>query len=410
MSMTVHQVSSPKGGQMVQERLASLINHGHLTFESEHRHKDGSLIPVEISSRRITWNGQPAIHSICRNISERKKAEELIQESEQRFRAAFIGNPVAACITRQQDAVWIDANQAELDLFGYTREEFIGKSALETNIWVDPSDRQRIVEAVNRGEAVRSKNVQLRCKDGKLISASVSATGLTLKGVKHTLFVTEDITERKLADEKIKAALQEKEVLLREVHHRVKNNMQVVSSLLFLQASRTENEQARQALLESQQRILAMAMIHEVLYSGQNLAAIDLSVYLKRLVDHLQGAYSNQSDIRVVLEADHVEIDINQAVPCSLIFNELITNAFKHAFPDGRKGTVRIRVYLSHDKEVVLELSDNGVGFALDQDLSKPSSLGLKLDPEAVDEAAEREHGYDHRRGHHFYPPLAAAC
>jgi PAS domain S-box-containing protein len=379
MSMTVHQLNSPNGVQLVRQRMPRLMDQSHLTFETEYLRKDGSLIPVEISSRRITWNGQPAIHSICRNISERKKAEELIHDSEQRFRAAFIGNPVAACITRQQDAVWIDANQAELDLFGYNREEFIGKSAMENNLWVDPSDRQRIVEALNQGKAVKNQNVQLRRKDGRLISASVSATGLTLKGEKHILFVTEDITERRLADERIKGALQEKEVLLREIHHRVKNNMQVISSLLFLQASRVENEQGRQALLESQQRILAMAMTHEVLYSGQNLAAIDLSVYLRRLVDHLQGAYNNQSDIRVTFEMDRIEIDINQAVPCSLILNELITNAFKHAFPDGRKGTVRIRVCLSHDKEVVLELSDNGVGFALDQDLSKPSSLGLKL-------------------------------
>ncbi len=277
------------------------------------------------------------------------------------------------------DAVWLDANQSELDLFGYTREEFIGKSALECNLWVDPSDRQRIVAALNRGEVVRNQHVQLRCKDGRLIVASVSATGLALKGEKHILFVTEDITERTLANEKIKAALQEKEVLLREIHHRVKNNMQVISSLLFLQTSQVENAQGRQALLESQQRIIAMAMIHEELYCGPNLAAIDLSVYLRRLVDHLQGAYSNKADIQVALVFDPVEIDINQAVPCSLILNELITNAFKHAFPDGRKGTVWIKLYQTHDREVVLELSDDGVGFALDQDLSKPSSLGLKL-------------------------------
>ncbi|MFZ3046800.1 MAG: PAS domain S-box protein [Desulfatirhabdiaceae bacterium] len=347
---------------------------------------------IELSDGRIRWlnivgqckydkQGHPVrMTGICMDISDRKKKEELIQDSEQRFRAAFMGNPVAACITTFQDGVWIDSNQAELDLFGYTSEKIIGKSALEMNLWVDPADRQRIVFALDRGEQVRSQVVSLRRRDGGLILGSVSATALTLEdGVKQILFVTEDITERKQADERIKAALQEKEVLLREVHHRVKNNMQVISSLLYLQAMRPGNEPAQHALFESQQRVIAMAMVHEVLYNNQNMAAIDLSDYLKRLVNQLQAVYRNRADIRIAMEADKIEVDISQAMPCSLILNELITNAFKHAFPDGRNGTVQITLSLIRDRDVVLAVSDNGVGFTLDQDPSNPVSLGLKL-------------------------------
>jgi len=122
-----------------------------------------------------------------------------------------------------------------------------------------------------------------------------------------------------------------------------------------------------------------MAMIHETLYGSQNLASIDLSAYLKNLIQHLQGAYSTRGDIRISLELERVELDINQAVPCSLILNELITNAFKHAFPAGRKGMIQIKVYMDNDREVVLELNDNGVGLAANQDLSNPSTLGLRL-------------------------------
>jgi two-component sensor histidine kinase len=155
--------------------------------------------------------------------------------------------------------------------------------------------------------------------------------------------------------------------------------MQVISSLLSLQADRVENEQVRQALLESQQRIIAMAMIHETLYSSQNLATIDLSAYLKSLVHHLQAVYSTQADVRIILELDKVELGIDQAVPCGLIINELITNSFKHAFPGGSKGTIQIKVHLVNNREVVLEVSDNGVGLTPDLDLGNPSSLGLRL-------------------------------
>jgi two-component sensor histidine kinase len=140
-----------------------------------------------------------------------------------------------------------------------------------------------------------------------------------------------------------------------------------------------ENEQVRLALLESQQRIVAMAMIHETLYSGQNLAAIDLSAYLETLVHHLQGVYSSQADVRITLELDRVDLGIDQAVPCGLIINELITNSFKHAFPVGSKGTIQIKIYLANGKEVVLEVSDNGVGLTADPDLGNFSSLGLRL-------------------------------
>jgi two-component sensor histidine kinase len=195
--------------------------------------------------------------------------------------------------------------------------------------------------------------------------------------VNHAL--RNEIIERKLAEEAMRAALQEKEVLLREIHHRVKNNMQVISSLLNLQADRVENEQVRQALLENQQRIIAMAMIHEALYSSENLSIIDLSAYLKNLVSHLQGVFSDQAGIRITLELNKIELGIDQAVPCGLIINELVTNAFRHAFPDGRKGTIRIKVYLDSDREFVLEVSDNGVGLTPELDLENPSSLGLRL-------------------------------
>lgn len=132
------------------------------------------------------------------DITERKQAEETILDSEQRFRAAFTASPMAIAISTQQEGKWIDVNQAALDVFGYTRDELVGESALSTNFWVDQNDRKKIVEKMNQGTEVRNQHVHLRRKDGSLIDASISANTMTLKGVKHVLFITEDITERKL--------------------------------------------------------------------------------------------------------------------------------------------------------------------------------------------------------------------
>jgi PAS domain S-box-containing protein len=315
------------------------------------------------------------------DITDHKRAENALGKSQTHLQTLVETIPDLIWL-KDPEGVYLDCNAMFERFFGAPKKDIIGKTDYdyvdrELSDFFREHDRKAIAacKPCNNEEWLSFADGGYHGLFDTIKTPMLDADG-NLIGV---LGIARDITERKIAEENIKAALQEKEVLLREIHHRVKNNMQVISSLLFLQAARTDCEQAQQSLLESQQRIHAMSMVHEVLYSGQNLAAIDLSDYLKRLVDHLQGVYSNQTDIRVVLEADHVEIDINQAVPCSLIFNELITNAFKHAFPDGRKGTVRIRMYLSHDKEVVLELSDNGVGFVLDQDLSKPSSLGLKL-------------------------------
>jgi two-component sensor histidine kinase len=194
-----------------------------------------------------------------------------------------------------------------------------------------------------------------------------------------TLTMSIDITERKQAEKAQMVALQEKEILLREIHHRVKNNMQVISSLLTLQAEVVKNEQVLQALLDSQQRIIAMAMIHETLYSGQSLAAIELSNYINSLVQHLKMAYSSQAEVKISLEPDKIELDIDQAVPCGLIINELVTNAFKHAFPEGITGTIRIEVHRIDETEMVLIISDNGVGLLPDLEISNTSSLGMRL-------------------------------
>ena len=193
--------------------------------------KDGSVRICELYATFLPDN----LIITFNDITERKQTEEALRESEERFRVAFLANPSAVAISRQEDGVWIDVNQAALDIFGYTREEVIGKSALDANLWVDPKDRQRIVLALGRrGGGVKNQEVRLRRKDGSVIIASVSAQALTLKGVKHFLLISEDITEHKQAEEAARYAMKVSQALNRinEMVHGTLDFDQIIQNIL----------------------------------------------------------------------------------------------------------------------------------------------------------------------------------
>jgi two-component sensor histidine kinase len=195
-----------------------------------------------------------------------------------------------------------------------------------------------------------------------------------------TFGVFRDITERKRAEEAVQASLREKETLLREIHHRVKNNMQIISSLFNLQSGYIKDEEARKILKDGQTRIRSMALVHEKLYQSGDLSKIELAGYIQSLSTHLFHVYLvDPNQVRLETEFGEVTLDINSAVPCGLILNELISNALKHAFPAGRKGVLMIRLRRRKDRAVELRIADNGVGFPEGLDFQSTESLGLQI-------------------------------
>ena len=189
-----------------------------------------------------------------------------------------------------------------------------------------------------------------------------------------------DITERKQAEKHLKESVQEKEILLKEIHHRVKNNLQVISSLLNLQANRVTDARTLQALGDSQARVRSMALIHEKLYQSQSLARIDFGEYVKSLATDLFRSYQrNFKGIRLNVQVDEVTLGLDQAVSCGLILNELMTNALKYAFPDGRNGTIWVELRANSEHVLSLRVADDGVGIPADVDVLKTDSLGLQL-------------------------------
>jgi len=192
--------------------------------------------------------------------------------------------------------------------------------------------------------------------------------------------VAQDITERKEAEEQIRDSLEEKEVLLKEIHHRVKNNLQIISSLLHLQAARLDDGTLRKAFEDSQHRIRSMALIHEELYKSPDVARIDFRAFVTRLVDNLVDAFGASGTISTTIDMDASQLTIDRAIPMGLIVNELVSNALKYAFPDGRQGTVRIELRVGSERDTFsLSVVDDGVGVPEHITLDSPESLGLRL-------------------------------
>ena len=193
--------------------------------------------------------------------------------------------------------------------------------------------------------------------------------------------IAEDITQRKQTEHQIQASLKEKEVLLQEIHHRVKNNLQVISSLLNLQSGYIKDEQALKSFKESQNRIKSIALIHENLYQTNNISQINFAEYVQQLVVNLFYAYGvNSSVISLKVNVEDVLLSVDKAIPCGLIINELVSNCIKHAFPPGKSGEVCILlIRTNQNNKVILTVRDNGVGFPKNIDFRNPESLGLQL-------------------------------
>ncbi|MDD1685831.1 response regulator [Methanoregula sp.] len=191
--------------------------------------------------------------------------------------------------------------------------------------------------------------------------------------------IARDITERKNLQNKVDASLKEKEILLKEIHHRVKNNMQVISSLLNLQVKLMKDEKSRDALLESQTRVMSIALVHEKLYQSKSFSEIDYSDYLKKISENLLQSYGvPRGKIQIVIHADNIVLPISKAIPISLIINELLSNSLKYAFPGERKGVITVELKKTR-LEYSLVVRDNGVGLPGEIDLDNIETLGLQL-------------------------------
>ena len=326
-------------------------------------------------------NVNGAVESI-RDITQPKMAKSALKRSEQRFRAVA-ESAVDAIVTTNSRGNIIFFNNSLTKIFGYTKEELSGKPLTLLmpkrfkKIYLDElqkfkkSGQHRLM-----GKTVTTTGLK---KDKNEFPFEMSLSAWESDGKTYFTSIIRDLTERQKADEQLKKSLQEKEVLIREVHHRVKNNMQIISSLLNLQTRYVDDEETVYLLKESQNRVKSMAMIHEKLYQSSDLNHINIFDYINSLVKDLFYSYAIPKDlIKPVIEVEEINLNIETAVPCGLIISELISNSLKYAFPKGRMGEIHVSLKLMGEK-FCLTISDDGIGLPEDFDFDKTDSLGLKL-------------------------------
>ena len=200
------------------------------------------------------------------------------------------------------------------------------------------------------------------------------------EGEKRVAELEHRVAELRLANQLLSNALDEKTLLLKEVHHRVKNNLQVISSLLNLQSAYITDPAALQVFTESRNRVRSMALIHEKLYKSGNLSHIDFEEYIGAVSGDLLATFAGSGRaVQITLDVERVMLPVDSAVPCGLIVNELVTNCFKYAFKPGERGEIRIRMKRLNETDLQLTVSDNGIGFPGDLDFRNTESLGMQL-------------------------------
>lgn len=347
-------------------------------FESVSLRKDGRPINVSLTISPIFDACGRVIGSstIARDITEHKLAEEALrlEKSNLEMVTQNMGAGLAI-ISRDYHTIW--ANGVIQDTFGDCR----GKVChVAYNQLDEICSGCGVREVFENGVEKAVHDQPGKDSNGKTIWSQIIATPIkdSTGEITAALELVVPITERKSYEERLEASVQEKEVLLREIHHRVKNNLQVISSLLKLQADYAKNEPAGVALQQSQNRIKAMALVHEELYGAKDLAKIDLELYIRSLTRYLIRSYGVERRIELKLDTEKVFLGLDRSIPFGLIINEIVTNCIKHAFPGGKEGEISITLH-SEKGKTKLAISDNGIGISESLDMQNPKSFGLAL-------------------------------
>jgi two-component system, sensor histidine kinase PdtaS len=319
------------------------------------------------------------IHS--QNLAQTVELRTLELEKTTERVEAILNNSPDAILLLDKDLTIELANPAAYEMFGYEANTIPFVSLWTLMVEADGETLGKLLEECTQNGQARSFGIAARRSDESTFDAGVAlASVFEDNAVTGLVCIVRDITEQVQAEEQIKASLREKEVLLQEIHHRVKNNMQVISSLIALQAGYTDDEQVHQMFRESQSRIRSMALVHEQLYRSHDLARIDFSRYIGELTSNLMHSYQKTlGRIRLDVHSDPVFLDIDTAIPCGLIINELVSNALKHAFPNGREGIITVEFHLNSEQSLTLIVRDDGVGLPEELNVHRTETLGLQL-------------------------------
>jgi two-component system, sensor histidine kinase PdtaS len=353
------------------------------TFARYSYYQDSMMVPMGMRGRgRDTTARSLGARDLARSAEmPGQHLEPALWKREEPFRQVVESAPNAMVMVNQDGRIEMVNAQAER-VFGYDRSELLGwpveMLVPERFRGRHPGMRGSFFAAPRSRPMGAGRDLYALRKDGSEFPVEIGLNPIETDQGTMVLSAIVDISDRKQKEERIVQALKEKEMLLGEIHHRVKNNLQIVYSLLDLQLARISDPLVLDLLRDSQNRVRSMALVHQTLYQSKDFARVDIGSFLDSLVPSLVTSYGVAGRVEVLVDAVGVLLPINIAIPCALVINELISNALKHAFPDGRSGEIAVNLRNDTD-ELVLSVSDDGVGIPADLDIAKTATLGLEL-------------------------------
>jgi PAS domain S-box-containing protein len=341
------------------------------------------------------YPSREGISVFTKDITELNRIRAKNEATERRYQN-ILDNLDEGCAILDYDWNYIYVNPTNARHAHLTQEQMLGKNMLEVIPGVEKSIFFETYERCMKDRVPLNVESRFTFEDGSVHWYETRALPIP-----EGIFVLSiDITERKVIENKINSALKEKEVLLRELYHRTKNNMQVIYSLLGLKRATTEDERTRTILGDMGNRIQSIALVHQKLYQSNNLSRIDLKDYITDLTHLLMESYNpNEKDIILSLELESVMVLLDTAIPCGLIINELISNSFKHAFPEGRSGEIKVKLSRQENNIIVLNISDNGVGIPPMQEIQNNDTIGVQLFKNIAEDQLQGEVIFDTNNG-----------
>ena len=380
IGMPSAQLVAEEAPEKTADRLVRIREMGGDRFESTHHRKDGGHFDVEISLQISGKDG--GVVTFVRDITERKQGERFLRESAFFFKESQRVGAIGSFKTDFAKDSW-ESSEVLDGMLG------IGPDyERNTRGWLDlvhPDDREmmarHLAEVMEKPITFDQEHRITRKSDGQTRWVHVRGeVERDASGVARSMIgILQDIEERKLSEQRIQASLVEKETLLREIYHRTKNNMGVINALLGLQADRFNDTRLQQAFSDTQDRIRSMALVHKKLYEGRDLSRVNLRDYIADLVPAMLASYGGlENRVTFVPDMEDVFVLIDAAIPCGLILNEFISNALKHAFPGGRRGSISIRLSRGDSRRIRLVVGDDGVGLPPGFDPHRDGHMGMQ--------------------------------
>jgi two-component system, sensor histidine kinase PdtaS len=335
---------------------------------------------INITSTLFTWKGKPSTLNYIIDITEQKRAEEALQNLSQ-FNQEVVSGSAEGIVVYDRELRYLVWNQFMETLTGVQASDLLGTCAIDVFPHLREHDVDRLLERALEGETVRSQDTPFHSpitgRSGWVVGSYAPHRdgNHDIIGVIATI---QDISERKLAEEKIKSLLREKELLLREMHHRIKNNMNTMISLLTLQSKTMKDPSASAALLDARSRLQSMGVLYQKLYQAGGLEEISIGDYLPSLIDEIVGIFPNRDMVIIETGIENFMLDERKVNPLGMMVNELLTNAMKYAFAGRDEGLIRISASIK-GTHATLIIEDNGVGVPDSIDIAASTGFGLQL-------------------------------